>query len=158
VHDFKKGDELEAVILAIDPERERISLGIKQLEGDPFSVYVAQFSKGAIVKGTVASVEAKGAVIKLGDDIEGYLRASELSRDRIEDARSLLKEGDEIEAKITVIDRKNRKISLSVKAKDLEEETEAVQQYSRQAGTGTSTLGDKLKEKLGGGSEGSEST
>jgi len=158
VHDFKKGDEVEAVILAIDPERERISLGIKQLEGDPFSVYVAQFSKGAIVKGTVASVEAKGAVIKLGDDIEGYLRASELSRDRIEDARSLLKEGDEIEAKITVIDRKNRKISLSVKAKDLEEETEAVQQYSRQAGTGTSTLGDKLKEKLGGGSEGSEST
>jgi len=158
VHDFKKGDELEAVILAIDPERERISLGIKQLEGDPFSVYVAQFSKGAIVKGTVASVEAKGAVIKLGEDIEGYLRASELSRDRIEDARSLLKEGDEIEAKITVIDRKNRKISLSVKAKDLEEETEAVQQYSRQAGTGTSTLGDKLKEKLGGGSEGSEST
>ncbi len=157
VHDFKKGDEVEAVILAIDPERERISLGIKQLEGDPFSVYVAQFGKGAVVKGTVVSVEAKGAVIKLGDDIEGYLRASELSRDRIEDARSLLKDGDEIEAKITAIDRKNRKLSLSVKAKDLEEETEAVQQYSRQAGSGTSTLGEKLKEKLG-GQEGSENT
>jgi small subunit ribosomal protein S1 len=157
VHDFKKGDELEAVILAIDPERERISLGIKQLEGDPFSVYVAQFGKGAVVKGSVVSVEAKGAVVKLADDVEGYLRASELSRDRIEDARSLLKDGDEIEAKITAIDRKNRKLSLSVKAKDLEEETEAVQQYSRPTGTGTSTLGEKLKEKLG-GQEGSENT
>ncbi len=109
------------------------------------------------MKGSVVSVEAKGAVVKLADDVEGYLRASELSRDRIEDARSLLKDGDEIEAKITAIDRKNRKLSLSVKAKDLEEETEAVQQYSRPTGTGTSTLGEKLKEKLG-GQEGSENT
>ncbi|BAU48621.1 30S ribosomal protein S1 [Sulfurifustis variabilis] len=149
VRDYKKGDEVEAVILAIDPERERISLGIKQLEGDPFSSYVAAHGKGAVVKGTVTSVEAKGAVVKLGDDIEGYLRASELSRERIEDARSLLKEGDTVEAKITTIDRKNRKISLSVRAKDLEEESEAVQEYTRRAATGTSTLADKLKEKLG---------
>jgi small subunit ribosomal protein S1 len=150
VRDFKKGDEVEAVILAIDPERERISLGIKQLENDPFSSYVAQHGKGAVVKGVVTSVEAKGAVIKLSDDVEGYLRASELARDRVEDARSLLKDGDEIEAKITAIDRKNRKLSLSVKAKDLEEETEAVQEYSRKAASGTSsTLADKLKEKLG---------
>jgi small subunit ribosomal protein S1 len=150
VRDFKKGDEVEAVILAIDPERERISLGIKQLENDPFSSYVAQHGKGAVVKGVVTSVEAKGAVIKLADDVEGYLRASELARDRVEDARSLLKDGDEIEAKITAIDRKNRKLSLSVKAKDLEEETEAVQEYSRKAASGTSsTLADKLKEKLG---------
>ena len=101
-------------------------------------------------KGTVTSVEAKGAVIKLGDDIEGYLRASELGRERIEDARTVLKDGDEVEAKITTIDRKNRKISLSVRAKDIEEETEAVQEYSRKStATGGSTLGSKLKEKLG---------
>ena len=148
VRDYKKGDELEAVILAIDPERERISLGIKQLEGDPFTVYVAANGKGSVVKGTVTSVDAKGAVVKLGDDIEGYLRASELGRERIEDARSVLKDGDAVEAKITVIDRKNRKISLSIRAKDMAEENEAVQEYSRKASTGTSTLGDKLKEKL----------
>jgi small subunit ribosomal protein S1 len=149
VRDFKKGDEIEAVILAVDPERERISLGIKQLEGDPFAVYVSQYGKGSIVKGIVISVDAKGATIKLGDEIEGYMRASEVSRDRIEDARSILKEGDEVEAKITTIDRKNRKLTLSVRAKDMEEETEAVQEYARK-GTGASTLlGDKLKEKLG---------
>jgi small subunit ribosomal protein S1 len=148
VRNFKKGDEVEATILAIDPERERISLGIKQLEGDPFTNFVAEHSKGSIVKGKVTSVDAKGAVVNLGLDIEGYLRASELSRDRVEDARSVLKEGDEVEAKITTIDRKSRKISLSVKAKDLEEETEAVQEYSRKPGTAGSLLGDKLKEKL----------
>jgi small subunit ribosomal protein S1 len=148
VRKFKKGDEVEAVILAIDPERERISLGIKQLEGDPFNNFVAEHSKGSIVKGAVVSVDAKGAVVKLMDDVEGYLRASELSRDRVEDARSLLKEGDEVEAKITTIDRKTRKISLSVKAKDMEEETEAVQEYSRKPGSVGSLLGDKLKEKL----------
>lgn len=150
VRDFKKGDELEAVILAIDAERERISLGIKQLEGDPFSSYVAANGKGAIVKGTVTAVEAKGATINLGDDIEGYLRASELGRERIEDARTVLKEGDTVEAKITTIDRKNRKISLSVRAKDIEEETEAVQEYTRKAvaGGANTSLGSKLKEKL----------
>jgi small subunit ribosomal protein S1 len=149
VRNYKKGDDVEAIILAIDPERERISLGIKQLEGDPFSAYVAENGKGSVVKGVVTSVEAKGAVIKLGDDIEGYLRASELGRDRVEDARSVLKEGDEVEAKITTIDRKNRKLSLSIRAKDLEEENEAVQEYSRKPSTGSSTLADKLKEKLG---------
>jgi len=151
VHDFKKGDEVEAVVLAVDPERERISLGIKQLSpgGDPFSSYVSDHGKGSIVEGTVVSVEAKGAVIKLEDDVEGYLRASELSRDRVEDARSLLNEGDTVEAKITTIDRKNRKISLSIKAKDLQEESEAVQAYTSKSGGASTNLGDKLKEKLG---------
>jgi len=151
VHDFKKGDEVEAVVLAVDPERERISLGIKQLSpgGDPFSAYVSDHGKGSIVNGTVVSVEAKGAVIKLEDDVEGYLRASELSRDRVEDARSLLNEGDDVEAKITTIDRKNRKISLSIKAKDLQEESEAVQAYTSKTGGASTNLGDKLKEKLG---------
>ena len=149
VRNFKKGDEIEATILAIDPERERISLGIKQMEGDPFSNFVAEHSKGSIVKGTIISVDAKGATVNLGGpEIEGYLRASELSRERVEDARSLLKEGDEVEAKITTIDRKNRKISLSIKAKDMEEETDAVQEYSRKPGSVGSLLGDKLKEKL----------
>jgi len=151
VRDFKKGDDVEAIILAVDPERERISLGLKQLDGDPFASFVGAHSKGAIVKGVVTAVEAKGATVRLSDDVEGYLRASELSRERIEDARSVLKEGDEVEAKITALDRKTRKISLSVKAKDMQEETEAVQEYTRKgsAGTGT-TLGDLLKDKLGG--------
>jgi len=149
VRDFKKGDELEAVVLAIDPERERISLGIKQMEGDPFNNFVAEHGKGSVVKGTVMSVDAKGAVVKLSNEVEGYLRASELSRERIEDARSVLKEGDSVEAKITTIDRKNRKLSLSVKAKDFEEESEAVQEYARKTSAGMSTsFSDKLKEKL----------
>ena len=149
VRDFKKGDELDAVVLAIDPERERISLGLKQLEGDPFNSFVAEHGKGSVVKGTVTGVDAKGAVIRLNSDVEGYLRASELSRDRVEDARSILKEGDEVEAKITTIDRKSRKISLSIMAKDMEEESEAVQEYTRKPTVGGSTLADKLKEKLG---------
>ena len=153
VRDYKKGEELEAMILAVDPERERISLGIKQLEGDPFSNFVAEHGKGSVVTGKVISLEAKGATIELAKDVEGYLRASELSRDRVEDARSALKEGDTVEAKITTIDRKNRKISLSVKAKDLAEETEAVQEYARKSGSATSSLGEKLREKLKGDSE-----
>ena len=150
VRNYKKGDEIEAMILAVDPERERISLGVKQLDGDPFANYVMVHGKGSVVKGTVTSVEPKGAVIKLADEVEGYLRASDVARDRIEDARSVLKEGDDVEAKITTIDRKNRKISLSIRAKDMEEENEAVQEYARKGGTATSSLGDKLKEKLGG--------
>jgi len=148
VRNFKKGDEVQATVLAVDAERERISLGIKQLEGDPFSSYVSEHGKGSVVTGTVAGVEPKGAVIRLTDEVEGYLRASDLSRERIEDARAILNEGDSIEAKITTIDRKNRKISLSVKAKDLEEESQAVQEYTRKAATGSATLGEKLKEQL----------
>ena len=148
VRDFKKGDELEAVVLAVDPERERISLGIKQMEGDPFTNYVAENGKGAVVTGVVTAVDAKGATIKLSDEVEGYLRASELGRERVEDARSALNEGDTVEAKIVTIDRKSRKISLSVKAKELEKENQAVQEYTRKPATATSSLGDKLKEKL----------
>ena len=148
VRNFKKGDELEATVLAVDAERERISLGIKQLEGDPFTSYVSEHGKGTIVNGTITSVEAKGAVVSLSDEVEGYLRASELSRDRVEDARTVLNEGDAVEAKITTIDRKNRKISLSIKAKDLEEESQAVQEYSRGSSAGSATLGEKLKEQL----------
>ena len=147
VHNFKKGDEVEAIVLAIDPERERISLGIKQMGQDPFSNFVAEHQKGSIVKGTVREVDAKGAVITLGDNIEGYLRASELSRDRVEDARTLLKEGDSVEAKFIGVDRKNRTINLSIKAKDSDEENEAMQDYNRSAPVNP-TLGDLIKEKL----------
>jgi small subunit ribosomal protein S1 len=159
VREFKKGDEVKAVVLAVDPERERISLGIKQLGGDPFTSFVAEHGKGSVVRGTVSSVDAKGAVVQLseGGEVEGYLRTSELSRERIEDARSVLNEGDEVEAKIMTIDRKNRKISLSVKAKDMQEESEAVEEYTRKSGGATTTLGDMLKEKLGSGDEGEES-
>ena len=149
VRDLKKGDELEAVVLAVNPERERISLGVKQMEGDPFNNYCAEHGKGAVVTGVVTAVDAKGATVKLSDDVEGYLRASEASRDRIEDARAVLKDGDTVEAKVMTIDRKNRKITLSVRAKDMERENEAVQEYTRKAPVATSSLGDKLKEKLG---------
>ncbi|GAB4294668.1 MAG: 30S ribosomal protein S1 [Thiohalomonadaceae bacterium] len=148
VRNYAKGDEVEAVILAIDPERERISLGIKQLEKDPFSNYVAEHRKGSIVKGIVREVDAKGAIIDLEEGVEGYLRASELSRDRVEDARSLLKVGDEVEAKFMGVDRKNRTITLSVKAKDSEEEAEAMQDYNRAAAAANPTLGDLLKEQM----------
>ncbi|MFL1524443.1 30S ribosomal protein S1 [Pseudomonas sp. O230] len=127
VRRFKKGDELDTVILSVDPERERISLGIKQLESDPFSEYVSVNDKGAIVKGTVKEVDAKGAIIVLADDIEATLKASEISRDRVEDARNVLKEGQEVEAKIISVDRKSRVIQLSIKSKDDAEEKEAIQ-------------------------------
>ena len=126
VRDYKKGQEVEAVVLAIDVERERISLGIKQLEGDPFTNFVAMHDKGSIVTGSVKSLDGKGAVIGLGGDVEGYLRASELSRDRVEDMRTHLKEGDSVNAMIINIDRKNRSINLSIKAKDNAEEGEAM--------------------------------
>jgi small subunit ribosomal protein S1 len=147
VHNFKKGDEVEAVILAIDPERERISLGIKQMEQDPFSNYVAANQKGSIIRGTVREVDAKGAIIDLAENVEGYLRASELSRDRVEDARTVLKEGEEVEAKFIGVDRKNRTINLSIKAKDNDEEHEAVQDYKRSAPVNP-TLGDLIKEQM----------
>ena len=151
VRDYKKGQEVEAVVLAIDVERERISLGIKQLEGDPFTNFVAMHDKGSIVIGTVKSLDGKGAVINLGGDIEGYLRASELSRDRVEDMRTHLKEGDSVNAMIINIDRKNRSINLSIKAKDNAEEGEAMQRISAEnqgANTGTTNLGALLKAKL----------
>jgi len=151
VRDYKKGQEVEAVVLAIDVERERISLGIKQLEGDPFTNFVAMHDKGSTVDGTVKSLDGKGAVIGLGGDIEGYLRASELSRDRVEDMRTHLKEGDAVNAMIINIDRKNRSINLSIKAKDNAEEGEAMQRISSEnagANTGTTNLGALLKAKL----------
>ncbi len=148
VRQYKKGQEVEAVVLAVDPERERISLGIKQLDKDPFSNFVADHPKGSVVKGRVVSVDAKGAMIDLGHGIEGTLRASELTRERIEDARSVLKEGEEVEAKFIGVDRKNRTITLSIKAKDMAEEAEVLQDYSRKSSTGA-TLGDIFKEQMG---------
>lgn len=152
VRQYKKGDEVEAVVLAIDVERERISLGIKQLEGDPFTAYVAKHDKNSIVSGTVKSIDAKGAVIQLDNDVEGYLRASEVSRDRVEDIRTRLKEGDTVEAMIINVDRKNRTINLSIKAKDLAEQNEALQKMAAESasGAGTTNLGALLKAKLDG--------
>ncbi|PZP52741.1 MAG: 30S ribosomal protein S1, partial [Azospira oryzae] len=152
VRQYKKGDEVEAVVLSIDVERERISLGIKQLEGDPFTAYVAKHDKNSVVSGTVKSIDAKGAVIQLDNDVEGYLRASEVSRDRVEDIRTRLKEGDTVEAMIINIDRKNRTINLSIKAKDLAEQNEALQKMASESvsGAGTTNLGALLKAKLDG--------
>ncbi|MCB5187878.1 30S ribosomal protein S1 [Methylobacillus caricis] len=151
IRNFKKGDELEAVVLSIDVEKERISLGVKQLDSDPFSAYTSLNDKGAIVKGTVKSIEAKGAVITLDGEVEGYLRASEVSRDKVEDISTVLKEGEEIEARITNIDRKNRSITLSIKAKDMADEADALQKFSNDAGSaGTTNLGALLKAKLDG--------
>ncbi|CAG0943176.1 30S ribosomal protein S1 [Gammaproteobacteria bacterium] len=155
VRKYKKGEDVEAVVLSIDPERERISLGVKQLDNDPLSTFMAQFPKGSIVKGTVIEVDARAAVIDLGDGIQGQLRASELARDRVEDARSVLKVGDVVEAKFTGLDRKSRVISLSIKAKEAHEEAEAVESYRSSDATSGTTLGDLLKERIaGGGSEG----
>jgi small subunit ribosomal protein S1 len=149
VRSYQKGQTVEAIVVAIDPERERISLSVKQLAKDPFSTWIAEHPKGSIVKGLVKEVDAKGAVVDLGGGIEGYLRASELSRDRVEDARAVLKPGDEIEARFMAVDRKVRTIALSVKAKEMHEEAEAVQNYRSDATTGTS-LGDLLKEQISG--------
>jgi small subunit ribosomal protein S1 len=150
VRNYQKSQQLEAMVLSIDPERERISLGIKQLAKDPFSAYIAENPKGTVVRGTVKEVDARGAIIDLGNGVEGQLRASELGRDRVEDARTVLKEGEEVEAKFTGVDRKTRTISLSIKAKEMHEEQEAVQSYrsSDQSSSGT-TLGDLLKEHIG---------
>ena len=151
VRNYKKGDEVEAVVLAIDVERERISLGVKQMDGDPFTNFVSANDKNSIVEGTVKSIDAKGAVIQLMGEIEGYLRASEVSRDRVEDIRTHLKEGDSVTALIINIDRKNRSINLSIKAKDLVEESAAMQKNaadSKSASTGTTNLGALLKAKM----------
>ena len=155
VKQFKKGEEIEAVVLAIDVERERISLGIKQLDDDPFSNFVATHDKGALVKGTVKSIDPKGATIQLNEYIEAYLRASEVSRERVEDMRSHLKEGDEIEAVIVNVDRKNRSINLSIKARDAADEKDAMQKMAAEApvNAGTTNLGALLKAKFNKGNE-----
>jgi small subunit ribosomal protein S1 len=155
VRNYKKGEEIESVVLAIDPERERISLGIKQLDQDPFSKFLADYPKGSMVTGTVKEVDARSAVIDLGEGIEGQLRASELSRDRVEDARTVLKVGDEVEARFTGLDRKTRIVSLSIKAKDAHDEAAAVESYKSDAGatSGGTSLGDLLKEHITGNSD-----
>jgi small subunit ribosomal protein S1 len=150
VRNYQKAQQLEAMVLSIDPERERISLGIKQLAKDPFSAYIAENPKGTIVRGLVKEVDARGAIIDLGNGIEGQLRASELGRDRVEDARAVLKVGEEVEAKFTGVDRKSRTISLSIKAKEMHEEAEAVQSYRSETAPSGTSLGDLLKEQIGG--------
>ena len=143
-------DRIEAVVLAVDPERERISLGVKQLERDPFGQFVADNPKGTIVTGTVKEVDAKHAVIELSEGVEGVLRASEIGRERVEDVRTQFKEGDTVEAKFTGIDRKSRMLSLSIKAKDYDDEAEAMSDYSQSDGSGpATTLGDLMKEQMG---------
>jgi small subunit ribosomal protein S1 len=151
VRNYQKAQQVEAMVLSIDPERERISLGIKQLAKDPFSAWIAEHPKNSIVKGSVREVDAKGAIIDLGGGVEGHLRASELSRDRVEDARTVLKVGDEVEAKFTNVDRKSRTIALSIKAKEIHEEAEAVQNYRTGETSAGTSLGDLLKEHIGGG-------
>jgi len=155
VRKYKKGEEVEAVVLAIDVEKERISLGIKQLEGDPFGNFISVNDKGSLVKGTVKSVEAKGAVVALAEEGEVYLPAAEFAADRVEDLTTKLKEGDEVEAVVITVDRKNRSIKLSVKAKDAKENREALSSVNAAAASnaGTTSLGDLLKAKLSGNQE-----
>jgi small subunit ribosomal protein S1 len=155
VHNYQKGQEIEAAVLAIDSDRERISLGIKQLEKDPFSAWLAANPKNTIVKGIVTEVDARGAMIDLGEGVIGSLRSSEMARDRVEDARLLIKVGEEVEAKFTNVDRKNRSIALSIKAKEVHEEAEAISSYKTEPGTAAvgTTLGELLKEKMSGGSK-----
>ncbi len=151
VRAYKKGDEIETVILAIDPERERISLGIKQLAEDPFTSYVSNNDKGTVVIGKIKEVDAKAATVILADDVEATLKASEISRDKVEDARNILKEGEQIEAKITSVDRKNRAINLSVKAKDVDEEKAAIKEHSAKQTEQTAapaTIGDLIKAQM----------
>ena len=151
VRSYKKGDEIETVILSIDPERERISLGVKQLEDDPFGNYVAENDRGAIVTGEVIEVDAKAVVIKLAEEVEGLLKASDISREKVEDARASFKVGDSVEAKIISVDRKNRGLALSIKAKDFDDEKEAVKSLkeSEQEAASPGTIGDLIKAQMG---------
>jgi small subunit ribosomal protein S1 len=149
VRNFRKGEDVEAVVLAVDPERERISLGIKQMDQDPFATYMAEHPRGSLVKGVVKEVDARGAVIELVEGVEGYLRASDIKEERVEDATRELSVGDEIEAKFVSLDRKNRTLSLSVRAKDDAELADALREYKQgSASGGTTSLGDLLKEQL----------
>ena len=155
VRNYKKGQEIEASVLAIDSERERISLGIKQLDKDPFSAWLADHPKNSVVKGAVTEVDARGATVDLGNGVMGTLRASELARGRVEDARTMIKVGDEVEAKFTNVDRKNRTVALSIKAKEVHEEAEALSSYKSDSATSPAgtTLGELLKEKISGGAK-----
>jgi small subunit ribosomal protein S1 len=149
VRQYTKGDKLDTVILSIDPERERISLGVKQMSGDPFVNYVSQNEKGSLVKGTVKSVDAKEAVIELTEGVEGILKASDISRDRVEDARLALTVGAVIEMMITNVDRKNRVLGLSIKAKDMEEEKDSIKEHKQSTTVAApATLGDLIKAKM----------
>jgi small subunit ribosomal protein S1 len=149
VRNFRKGEEIEAVVLAVDPERERISLGIKQMDQDPFATFMAEHPRGSLVKGTVKEVDARGAVIELTEGVEGYLRAADIKDERVDDATRELSVGDEIEAKFVSLDRKNRTLSLSIRAKDDAEIAEALKEYKQSnASSGTTSLGDLLKEQL----------
>jgi small subunit ribosomal protein S1 len=149
IRNYSKGDELEAVVLAVDPDRERISLGVKQISGDPFSDFVASNGKGSVVTGTVKAADSRGVTITLIDGVEGYLRAAEISRDHVEDASSMFNVGDEVESKVTSIDRKSRRISLSIKALEAQHESEAIQEYGRNTeDSSSSLLAAKLKEQL----------
>lgn len=149
VREYAKGQDVEAVVLAIDADRERISLGIKQLAQDPLGNFVAEHKKGSAVTGTITSVDARGAVVDLGNDVGGYIRASDISRDRVEDARSALSEGSEVEARFVGVDRRNRTISLSIRAKEEKDEQQAMRDYSdTDASTGTTSLGELLKEQI----------
>ena len=147
---YRKGDELRTVVLSVDAERERISLGVKQLDKDPFSSFLARNPKGAIVRGRVIEVDAKGALVELAEGVEGYLRTSEIARDRADDVRTVLKVGDEIEAKFVGVDRKKRIPSLSIKAKESDEEAQAIQEYATSVPSGATTLGDLIKEQMSG--------
>ena len=149
VRRYTKGQELDAVVLAIDGARERISLGVKQASSDPLAQFIADNTKGEIVKGIVKSVDTRGAVIDLGNEVEGYIRANDLARERVEDATKLLKEGDTLEARFIGVDRKSRVVSLSVREKEIQEEAEVVAEYSRNATTGKTSQGDLLKDQLG---------
>lgn len=149
VRNYKKGDEIETVILSIDPERERISLGIKQLEDDPFMNYASEFEKGSIVKATVTELDAKSAVVNLKEGVDAVLRASEISRDKVEDARNALKEGDEIDVKIVSIDRKNRVLSVSIKAIEIDDEKAAIQEHKQDSSdVSPGTIGDLIKAEM----------
>jgi len=148
IRDYRKGEEMETVVLSVDADRERISLGVKQLDKDPFSAFLSEHPKGSIIKGTVREVDTKGVVVQVSDGVDGYIRVSDLSRERVSDARQVLNIGDEVEAKLINLDRKKRTIALSIKAKENEEEAAAVQQYTASADTGMATLGDIWKKRM----------
>nr|VFK51107.1 MAG: small subunit ribosomal protein S1 [Candidatus Kentron sp. TUN]VFK52528.1 MAG: small subunit ribosomal protein S1 [Candidatus Kentron sp. TUN]VFK52849.1 MAG: small subunit ribosomal protein S1 [Candidatus Kentron sp. TUN] len=148
IRDYRKGEEVETVVLSVDADRERISLGVKQLDKDPFSAFLSEHPKGSVVQGVVQEIDAKGVVVQLSDGVEGHIRASDLSRERISDARQILNVGDEVEAKLVSLDRKKRTVVLSVRAKENEEEAAAVQQYTASTDTGIATLGDIWKKSM----------